>query len=189
MMRKFKCFYRCFKMDKQTQKILIIGAGAIALIYVMRSGITDLFSSVTERLNLTESATEKQSAEQYSQIPTTNPFNPQYWVELQKSSYPKKIYFVTANNSEKIITDIYDSIHVYLPIAPDSDKILGIFSQLKYKSQISWIADKFQKKYNRDLLTFLDNGAPFFIGNTGLSDQSMRKLLTYVNSLPTGVVK
>lgn len=175
-------------MDKQTQKILVIGGIGIALIYVMRSGIDDLFASVTDRLNLTESPTEKQSAQQYAQAPTKNAFNPQYWRELQKSAYPKKVYFVTAKNADKMITDLYDSIHIYLPIAPDADRILGIFSQLKYKSQVSFIADKFQQKYKRDLLTFLDNGSPFFVGNTGLADQSMRKLITYVNALPSGIV-
>jgi hypothetical protein len=101
---------------------------------------------------------------------------------------PKKVQLVTSSATQAIITQLYDSIHVYLPIAPDADKVLGIFSRLKYKSQVSWIADQFQKKYNRDLLTFLDNGSPFFIGNTGLPDQSMRKLLTYVNSLPSGAL-
>ena len=176
-------------MDKQTQNILVIGGIGIALLYIMRSGVNDLFTSLTDRLNLTESPTEKQSATQYSTTPASNPFNPNYWRELQKSAYPKKVFFVTANDANRIIMDLYDSVHVYLPIAPDADRILGIFSRLKYKSQISFIADKFQQKYNRDLLTFLDNGSPFFVGNTGLSDQSMRKLLTYVNSLPSGIVK
>jgi hypothetical protein len=178
-------------MDKKTEKILIIGGISLAglfLIKEIKGGLSDLVSSVAQQLNLVESQTEQQSAQQYATQPESNAFNPTYWAQLMEKVKPKKVQLVTSSATQAIIAQLYDSIHVYLPIAPDSDKVLGIFSRLKYKSQVSWISDQFQKKYNRDLLTFLDNGSPFFIGNTGMPDQSMRKLLTYVNSLPSGAI-
>lgn len=171
--------------------ILVVGgiAGAVLLFKGLKGGLSNLFTGLAQQLNLAETKTEQQSATQYATEPRLNPWNPNYWKQLRDQNKGKRVLTVTPASTEKIITVLYDAIHQWVPVAPDSEKILGVFSTVQYKSQISWLADAFQKKYNKDLLTFLDNGSPFFIGNTGLSDQSMRKLMSFVDGLPTGLVK
>jgi len=174
-----------------TNTLLMVGgiAGAFLLVKGLGGGIKSLFTGLAESLNIRESATEQASAQQYANEPRVNAWNPNYWDLLRNNNPGKKVQILSVSSTNKIVKDLYDSIYQMVPVAPDTEKILGTFSLLKYKSQVSWVASAFQKKYNKDLLTFLDNGSPFFIGNTGLPDQSMRKLLTYVEQLPNGLIK
>jgi hypothetical protein len=172
---------------EQLNILLLAGVGVGA--YLIFKGGKSLFTGLAEALNIRESDTEKAGAEQYSKMPTVNAWNPNYVYQLSKLNNNAKVYWLTQADRTRLAQDIYDSIHVYLPIAPDSARILGIFAKLRYKSQISVLAGEFNRLYQKDLLTFLDNGSAMFVGNTGLSDQSMRKLLDYVNNLPTGLQK
>lgn len=170
--------------------VLLIGgiAGAFLLFKGLKGGITSLFSSLAQSLNLAETETEKQSAQQYAIEPQVNAWNPNYWKILRDKNPGKRVQLMQMAVTNAIAQDCYDAVYKWLPIAPDGQKVLGAFSQIKTKSQVSWLAEQFYKKYKRDLLTYLDNGEPFFVGNTGLPDQSMKKLLTYVNSLPSGLL-
>lgn len=170
--------------------VLLIGgiAGAFLLFKGLKGGITSLFTGLAQSLNLAETETEKQTSTQFAVEPQVNAWNPNYWKILREKNPSKQVQLMSIASADRISKDCYDSIYKWLPVAPDGQRVLGAFSKIKYKSQVSFLAEYFEKKYQRDLLTYLDNGEPFFVGNTGLPDQSMRKLLTYVNSLPSGII-
>lgn len=173
-------------MKKEQLNIVLLTGLGLGAYFIFKGG-KSLLSSIKQSLNIEETPTEKTSAQQYSKEPKINAWNPNYATELQKLNKGKQVYFLTQADRTRLAQDIYDAIHIYLPVAPDSAKVLGVFAKLRYKSQVSSLAGEFYRLYQQDLLTFIDNGAPFFVGNTGLSDQSMRKLLDYVNNLPSGV--
>lgn len=175
-------------MKKDQLNLLILAGLGVGAFLIFKGG-KSLLDSFKQTFNLSETPTEEQSAQQYTKEPNVNAWNPNYAIQLQKLNYPKKVYFLTQADRTQMAQDIYDAIHVYLPVAPDASKILGVFARMRYKSQVSSLAGEFYKLYKKDLLTFIDNGSPFFVGNTGLADQSMRKLLDYVNNLPSGLVK
>lgn len=170
--------------------LLLIGgiAGAYLLFKGVKGGISNLFQGLAQSLNLQETETEKQTSQQYAIEPGVNAWNPNYWKLLRDKNPGKKVQLMTIAQTNAIAKICYDAIYKWLPIAPDGQAVLGAFSNIKTKSQVSWLAEQFYKTYKKDLLTYLDNGEPFFVGNTGLPDQSMKKLLTYVNSLPNGLI-
>lgn len=86
---------------------------------------------------------------------------------------------LTQKAAEEFAKKIYDSLGFFYD---DVNTILSVFYQLKSKTQVSFLSDVFQKKYNRDLLNFLNDGA----GLTwldGLSDSNMQKIIDYTDKL------
>lgn len=176
-------------MKKDTFNIVILAGIGIAA-YLFFKGGKKIIDTTAQALNIQETPQEKESAAQYSKEPTVNPWNRNYYRQLiETGGAGKKVKLLTKANAEAIAKSIYDSIYKKLPIAADSARILGEFAKLRYKSQVSFLSEVFYNKYKADMLTYLDNGVPFFIGNTGLPDQSMRKLMDYVNKLPSGLYK
>lgn len=108
------------------------------------------------------------------------PLNPKLWQQL-KSKYPKNgVMLLKQGQTNKYIYDLFRSNVSILPA--NKDRIFGVFNQLKYQSQVSWIADQFQKKYNKDLNTFLN------IGLTGaFNDDDKKRLYNIISALPLGI--
>lgn len=108
------------------------------------------------------------------------PLSPNLWKTL-KSKYPKNgVMLLKQSETNKYIYDIFRSSVPLLPA--NKDRIFGVFNQLKYQSQVSWIADQFQKKYNKDLNTFLNIGY-----GRAFNDDDKKRLYNIISALPLGI--
>jgi hypothetical protein len=58
-----------------------------------------------------------------------------------------------------------------------------VFRQLKYKTQVSWLADIFQQNYKTDLFDFLKNGKGT-LWQAGLNSDELNEIINLVNKLP-----
>lgn len=105
----------------------------------------------------------------------TNPGS--YW----KPAYYKKVGGTilkreTAENFAKKINSSFTFLY------DDSASILGVFYQLKTKSQVSYLADVFYQLYNLDLLNTLRVGSDFWPMD-GMSESNLKKLIGYTDKL------
>jgi hypothetical protein len=77
---------------------------------------------------------------------TASPFNPNYWKTVSKA------LILTSASSDALAKTIYDAIGFFYD---DENAVYGVFRQLKAKTQVSYLADVFFKKYNYDLYQYL----------------------------------
>jgi hypothetical protein len=59
---------------------------------------------------------------------------------------------------------------------------LAQFKKLQYKTQVSYLADKWQQQKGSDFLSFLGNGGGILPWD-GLSTEHLSALINYVNTL------
>lgn len=161
--------------------ILLLAGGGVVLYFMYKTG-----KSLTDLLNITSSKEEKEAQQIFASEPSQNAWSPVYFKELNKGN---KIYLFDKKYLEPKAKAIYNAVSK-IPFMTDSAKIATIIKTLRYKSQVSYLADYFQQKYGYEMYTFIKDGYRFFVdGATGLSDKDMAQLINYVNNLPSGVIK
>lgn len=101
-----------------------------------------------------------------------------YW----KPAYYKKTggRILTRQSAETMAKKINSS---FTFLYDDSARILGIFNQLKAKTQVSYLADVFYQLYNLDLLNTLKVGSDFWPMD-GMSESNLKKLIGFTDNLP-----
>ena len=152
-------------MDKKLQENIIkyaIGAG-LAYFLVARP--------ILMKLGILKS--DKQTSIENETLKIDSAFNPNYWKQF---SGPKVITDIALND---IINIIQDSFGV---ISDNYDAVLAQFKKLSYKTQVSYLADKWQQQKGTDFLSFLGNGGGIFPWD-GLSNDHLAALISYVNNL------
>ncbi len=117
---------------------------------------------------------EGAAAEHAAQSDPGSCWKPTYW-----QNAPAGARLLTVDDATNAARTIY---HAFTLFKDDYAAIMGIFSQLVAKSQVSFLADQFQKQYNTDLLGFLHDGGGVLPWD-GLSDAHMKELLTFVDRL------
>jgi len=132
--------------------------------------------SVLESVGLKDSAQEQEdkaiiqkAKEEASTI--SSPWNPAYY-----KNAPAGSSLLTTATGDKIAKQIYDSVGV---LTDDSDKGLAAVKQCRTKTQVSWVAERFNKLYNQDLFAFFHNHY-----DTEQQRANLRAAIDYVNSLP-----
>jgi hypothetical protein len=107
---------------------------------------------------------------------TTEPGS--YW----KPQYYKRVggTIFTRAAAEQYAKKIYDALSWY---NDDINTILGVFSQVKTKSQVSFLSDIFFQKYGYDLLNYLYFGAGR-LWIDGLNDENINRVISYTDKLP-----
>jgi hypothetical protein len=68
-------------------------------------------------------------------------------------------------------------------ISDDFDAVLGVFKQLKTKSQVSYLAHKFNEIKGKDLLNWLQGGGALSWPADRFSAEQVNQLIKYVNGL------
>lgn len=126
------------------------------------------------RLGLVEgaggAATDQQQADPNS------PFKPTYWKQFSSFTYA-----LTAQQA----TDYSETIHGAFGVFQDDfNSVFGVFSNMRTKANVSFLADTFQQKYGEDLLSFLKDGGGLMPWD-GLSDAHLKQIVDLVNNLPT----
>jgi len=102
----------------------------------------------------------------------SSPWNPAY-----HKNAPKESSLFTVSAGDKYATLIYDSVSSILPDNPR--QALSTIKNARTKTQVSWISDRFNQKYNNDMFNYL---AYHF--DTPEQMSNLVSMITYVNSLP-----
>lgn len=104
-------------------------------------------------------------------------FSPSYWVNAPAGSR-----LITEANVQSYCYDIYHALGFW---RDNFDTIFGIFQKLQTKSMVSYLADKFQQRYNVGLLGFLNDGnSTLSLPWDGLTGSHLKQLIDYVSLLP-----
>jgi hypothetical protein len=165
-------------MNDNNQKLLI-NIGIVVGTYFL------VIKPIMEKLGLQKTQDqEKFEADQKSASTSlVSPFSPRYWKE---APVPKTI--ITTKEVTKMAQDLYSSLNRgYL--GDDFATILSVFRKLKFKTQVSYLAEFFNTKYKLDLYQTLKDGVRRTIdrftplNRTGLSDSELAQVINIVNSL------
>lgn len=105
-----------------------------------------------------------------------SPWKPAYWQEARKKNTVALLTRSGAENYAKIIHNAFGLFQ------DDFNAILSVFSALKAKTQVSFLAQVFSEKYNEDLLSFLTDGGGILPWD-GLSDSQLKQLTDLVSRL------
>lgn len=147
--------------------LLVVGGGIFAVSTVMNAG-----KGILTTLGMYGGPGIK--AAEAEQINPNSPWKPAFWkVNVNR-------LLITDAKVTEFIKTIHDAFTLF---QDDFNAIMGVFSQLKTKSQVSYLSDKFTQRYNEDLLSFLKDGGGLMPWD-GLSDKNLKILLDMVNGLP-----
>jgi len=149
-----------------TNNVVLIGGGLVALMVV---------NKILVALGIGKGAGGH--AVDTEQNDPGSEWKPAYYKSLPAGT---QYYTLTASGGDLFSKQIYNAFTLF---KDNFDQIMGVFNQLQTKTQVSVLADYFQQKYNRDLLTFLKDGGGVLPWD-GLSDAQFYTLTTYVNNLP-----
>ena len=161
-------------MAKQTidnKTILTVGAVALGA-WVLYKPIKALFDT----LGVTQSETQ-QMLQQQQTTGVKSPFSPLYWRQFKKS------HILTQAQADAKAAALNNAITY---TGPNFQTIIGVFKSLQYKTQVSYLADYFARKYKTDLLEYLQNGKSNFLVHNALREAQLNTILTYVNNLKIG---
>jgi len=163
------------KQANEWVKPIAIGLGIYAL---WKYGI----SPTLETLQLKDTK-EEQASEKAQQQAEQAPVNKDYWSpNFYKQSYKtwpvpgKAMTLLTLASGQSYAIAIWDAFGVF---NDNENNVYAIFRAIKYKSQISFVADLFYKKYQRDLYQFLKDK---------LSSAELGTVLTITNKKPWGIL-
>jgi hypothetical protein len=154
------------QIDQKT--ILTIGAVGLG-IYILYKPIKAIFDT----FGITQSQTS-QAVQQQQTSGSKSPFSPLYWRSI------KNAHILTQSDSNAKAKAIYESINW---LGNDYSRILAIFKTLSYKTQVSFLADKFAQMYKTDLLDYLKNGKSNFLVQNALNDTQVQTIIDFVNKL------
>ena len=154
----------------ETKTILLVGAVGLGA-YILYKPFKKLF----ETLDITKSEVEEKVTTQQSGG-VKSPFNPLYWRQIKGAK------LLTQAQAQAKATVLYNSI---TNTGPKFDTILAIFKTLQYKTQVSFLADVFARKYKRDLLDYLQNGRSNFLVHNALREDSLNTILQLVDKMKT----
>lgn len=163
-------------MKKDNQKIII----GLAILGVAYFGIIRPFLT---KIGIQSTAEEKETEKELQTASTagsqSNPWDPNFW---KKASQSREVSILTAADVANRIKKIWDCSGGWFS-GDDEACITGQITSVKTQTQVSYLADKFQQKYNTSLLLFLQKGnssAPW----AGLSTAEMATLLQNVKNKP-----
>lgn len=111
-----------------------------------------------------------------------SPWKPTFYRSAPRGTTILLITNATANAYAKTIHDAFTLTQ------DDFNAIQSVFSKLKTKSQVSYLAEVFSNRYNEDLLAFLGDGGGILPWD-GLSDKNLATITDLVKSLPQYNVK
>jgi hypothetical protein len=155
-------------MAKQDDSKLLLYGGGLLIVYF------GILRPLLEKLGIARSQADQQLINQQNLPNNKNPFSPVYWKTIPG---PK---LITRNATNSLSKRIYDAMGFF---TDDEPAVYSVFSQLKYKTQVSWLADIFQQNYKMDLLDFLKRGKGQ-LPQAGLNSDELQQILNIVNALP-----
>lgn len=162
------------KSDRDNIKFLLITGGALFLAYKGFKAFKGLFES----LGLSSSEADI-NVINTAQDPGS-PWSPNYYKALQAQG--KNVMLFSVASIDNLAKQIYTSTGYVTDNWPQA---FGAIKQCKYKTQISFLAERFKIKYNADLITWLPGG---IWPADRFSNDEVNQAIEYVKKLPTGIV-
>jgi hypothetical protein len=162
------------KKDRENIQFLLITGGALFIAYKAFGA----FKGIFESLGLSNSAAD--ISVMTTQQDPGSPWSPLYYKTLQRQG--KNIMLLTQASADLLAKQIYESTGAFTDNWPPA---FGAIKQAKYKTQISFLAERFKAKYNADLITWLPGG---MWPQDRFSNDEVNQAIEYVKKLPTGIV-
>lgn len=172
------------KPENSKALVYLIGglvAIVILAVYINKTfgGLGKMFSSIGVALHLIDSpeaAAVKQTVAdaKATSASTASPWSPQFY-----KSAPSGARLLTQSAADQLAGQIWDSVGFWT--GWNIDEVVAAFKQLTAKSQVSYLADRFNSLYNKDLLTWLTIQYTAPIGGI---DPGLQTVINYVNQLP-----
>jgi hypothetical protein len=147
------------------EKIILLGVGAVGLVYF------GLLNPLLKFIGVKDSA--ETTALNNTATDVNSPWLPGYWKTVPGAM------ILTMSAAEKMATTLYDSFGWF---NDNEDQAKAVIRSLKFKTQLSFLAQIFYQKYGLDLLSFLRGG---MYPQDRLSDADVSELNTFINKLPT----
>lgn len=160
--------------------ILIAGLVAVVVIVVFISktfgGLKSFFGSITDGLGLTDSPERAQQKQAVANAETASasvgsPWSPQFY-----KNAPSGASLMTQASADALAGQIWDSVGIF---STDIQEAYAAIKQLHAKSQISFLADRFNTLYNKDLFSWLT----LQYTKMGTPDPVLSQIINYVNGL------
>lgn len=106
-------------------------------------------------------------------------WSPNFYKTLMQNN---NVNLLTDAAVQQFISTIRDSFGFF---TSDSNKAIGVFRQLNYQTQLSYLADKFQQQTGSDLLEYLrgQDGIVGWLWNK-LSSEDIDQITQYISKLP-----
>mgnify|MGYP000916982537 CR=1 FL=1 len=171
------------KSTEQSKAIIYLVGGLVVVFLIIKFGdkILNLFSGLTEGAGLADSKEGKDNARYIDktvnaneQLGTKSPWSPQYYKDVMKKYGALTIF--TTKSAEAIAKRFYDSVG-YVYDTPSMG--LAAMKQIATKVKLSQVVETFNKNYNKDLLTWLNDKYDAF-GQR----EYLRNMLEYAENLP-----
>lgn len=148
----------------QDKKILLIGAGAVALVYF------GVLNPLLQFLGIKDTA---QTRELDSAATAPDSFwNPNFWRSRSNAM------LLRVADAERLAKEIWDAFGAFNDC---EECVIGVFKSLRFQTQASFLAYTFQRMYGQDLLTFLRGGS---WPQDRLSDADVSEINRFINNLP-----
>jgi hypothetical protein len=161
-------------MATKQQTDLYIKVGVIIGAYFL------IVKPILEKLGISKTPGEEQTIKdiEFNSSNINSPFSPRY------NDNQKKPYFIIkAAVLKNYLSGIYEALNKGF-FGDDINAIYAIFRQLKYKTQVSYLADEFYKTFKIDLLETIKNGIPGSLNpRAGLSNEELAVLFDIVKNL------
>ena len=164
--------------NKDLIKIIMI----LVIVIIIAVAGKSILDSILEAIGLKDTAEDKKrNADVKKAVQNSTAFFSPLYFQQKPEGYKEAIDRINMNKARETAKKIYNSIG-YIYDSPE--KTRAAFSQLKYKFDVSKVAQVFQNDYQKDLLTFLTDKL-----DTEKQKENWLMILTDLNSLPSGFVR
>lgn len=103
-------------------------------------------------------------------------WKPTYW-----QNFDSYTYAITQSQADAYAKQIHNAFTLF---QDDYNAIMGVFSQMRTKANVSFLSFRFQINYGEDLLSFLSDGGGILPWD-GLSTKHLNTIIDLVQRLPT----
>lgn len=159
------------KATKWIKPAAVIAAGFVVWKYVL--------SPLLEGTGLKDSK-EDVARQKVEALPGNKDYWRGSWFRLPPSQLPiKDVKGLVLLNSTYTLSYIRQLYAAMAGTGTNEEKLYGVFRQLKYKSQVSWLVYSYYQKYKLDLYQQM---------RSELSDSEMNTVLQITEKLPWGIV-
>lgn len=161
-------------MAKQDDSKIILYAGGLAILYF------GVIRPILQKLGIQQTVQEAEATKAVQKIENTpnvdNPFSPVYY----KKFVGKTVHLFNGSTTTNLVKRLYDAMGYF---SDNESEVFSVFSQMKYKTQVSWISDQFNRTYKLDLFNFLKQGKGT-LPQAGLNELELQKIIKIVEALP-----
>jgi hypothetical protein len=164
-------------INKLTDKqLMILVVAGLIIFFVLGKEVKNLLKGLNP---FAKSDEEKESDKKIMDSIITNPkkdyWSPRYWRDQYKANGVQQI--LTKAKAEQLSKNLKDSIS-WFPFPDDTAKAEGVFKNLLYKTQVSFLSETFYNLYNIDMLSFLIDKL-----DTKEQKEALNRILTFTSKL------